>query len=88
MEEFGCRTYEQPRRMERYIVQDRTLHTITVDAGVDDGTREFFKTYGDVTAGTAQRYVWLWKTHPGQTHDLTATKEITSFFLQSSGWEF
>ena len=55
----------------------------TNTTGVGDGTGLNFHTYGDITAGTAQRYVYIKKTHPGQTHDLTATKEITSFFLQS-----
>jgi hypothetical protein len=55
----------------------------TAATGVGDGTGLSFHTYGNISAGTAQRYVYIPKTHPAQTHDLTATKEITSFFLQS-----
>jgi hypothetical protein len=84
MEEFGGRSYDTTNdEWYQYNLDQIALNTQIT--GVDDGTSEFFKTYGDVGAGTAQRYVWLWKTHPGQTHDLTATKEITSFFLQSFG---
>jgi len=81
-EEFGGRLWNQTvadwkAHCEQFIASNTQL------TGVDDGTGEFFKTYGSISAGTAQRYIWLTKTHPGQTHDLTATKEITSFFLQT-----
>ncbi|MHA1453266.1 MAG: alpha/beta hydrolase, partial [Promethearchaeota archaeon] len=84
MEEFGSRDYSMSPAVWKEFCAD-ALYNNTVEAGVDDGSSDFFKTYGDVGAGTAQRYVWLWKTHPGQTHDLTATKEITSYFLQTFG---
>lgn len=81
MEEFGSRTSDQsPDEWKAF--NEEWIQNNTETVGVGDGTGEFFKTYGDVTSGHAQRYVWLWKTHPGQTHDLTATKEITAFFMQ------
>jgi len=82
MEEFGTRQYNQSRSdWEEYCRYWIGLNTQTT--GVDDGTTEFSKTYGNIAIGNAQRYVFLWKTHPGQTHDLTATREIVSFFCQS-----
>ncbi len=82
MEEFGGRDWNIT--IDEWETYNRdTILANTGITGVDDGTGEFFKTYGTIADGNAQRYVWLDKTHPGQTHDLTATKEITSFFLQS-----
>lgn len=79
-EEFGGRTWDQsPSDWKAYC--ETWIESNTAKAGIGDGTGEFFKTYGDVASGGAQRYVWLPKTHPGQTHDITATREITQYFL-------
>lgn len=81
MEEFGSREWNQTREeWKEYCEQYIGINTQA--ASVDDGTTDFFKTYGSIASGTAQRYIWLEKTHPGQTHDLVATKEITKYFLQ------
>jgi hypothetical protein len=78
-EEFG-RAWNET--VEEFVARGEAGIMYNTNAtGVGDGTGESFKTYGDISAGTAQRYVYILKTHPAQTHDKLATQEITAFFL-------
>ncbi len=82
MEEFGGREWNET--IEEWTQHCKNFISLNTQAtGVNDSTAEFYKTYGDIETGNAQRYVFLPKTHPGQTHDLNATKEITAYFLQT-----
>lgn len=81
-EEFGSRQWNQTIEQWQLYCSNQVIAN-TAATGVGDGTGSFFKTYGNIIAGTAQRYVFIPKTHPGQTHDLVATQEITSYFLQT-----